>query len=177
MSHANNCDAVRQGLPSMWCVRLLALILSDHTDRGSAVQSLDAVVPDWSMMCIPSLPALNPYHHGSEHDHGILAADCPWTFHLFKKYLWFFKVAFWSYSLYIPNQVFYISRLLRPIRCQQPLYWLLASSVQFLGFQAGISSDDYLFSSTDMSQKIPFGKYTDHKQQNTSRSHILIIDK
>ena len=77
----NNCDAVRQELPSMWSVRWLALILAVHTDQEFAVQSLDAVVPDWSMTTyIPWLPALNAYHHGSGYDPDILVADCPWTF-------------------------------------------------------------------------------------------------
>jgi len=83
MSHANNCDAVPQELPSRWCVRLLALILSNHIDRGSAVQSPDAVFPDWNMLCTPWLPALNVYHHETGYDPCILVAGYPWTFRKF----------------------------------------------------------------------------------------------
>ena len=77
---SNSCDAVPQGLPSMWPALALASILEDHIDQGSAVQSLDAVVPDWSMTYIPWLLVLNSYHHGSGYDPDILAAGCPWTF-------------------------------------------------------------------------------------------------
>ena len=78
---SNSCDAVPQVSTWMWPGLSLALILEDHTDQGSAVQSLDVVAPDWSMPCIPWLLALNAYHHGSGYDPDILAADCPWTFH------------------------------------------------------------------------------------------------
>ena len=80
-SYANNCDAVPQGLPSRWCIRLLALIWSNHIDRGSAVQFLHGVAPDWSTPCIPWPPVPNVRLHGLVYDPCILAADCPWTFH------------------------------------------------------------------------------------------------
>jgi len=101
MSYANSCGAIPQGLPSMWCVRWLALILSDHTDRGSAVQSLDAVFPDWSRMCIHWPHAVNALHHGSGYGPYILCVNCPWTFRkphsllafdMASSLLWYFRL-------------------------------------------------------------------------------------
>jgi len=55
-SRGNNCDVVRQGSPWIWRTLRLAWILADRNNRGCIDRSPDAVVPDWSILCIPVHP-------------------------------------------------------------------------------------------------------------------------